>query len=29
LRELLQRLRALEEPLEPQDDRTALLLTLF
>jgi len=29
LRELLQRLRAFEEPLEPQDDRTALLLTLF
>ena len=29
LRELLQRLRDFEKPLEPQDDRTALLLTLL
>jgi serine phosphatase RsbU (regulator of sigma subunit) len=29
LPELLQRVRAFEEPLEPQDDRTALLLTIF
>ena len=29
LPELLQRVRAFEEPIEPQDDRTALLLTLF
>ena len=29
LRELLRRIRDFEKPLEPQDDRTALLLTLF